>query len=514
MNQMLAGEPEVPWEELVPHFDAALCELSEADRDALFLRYFERKSARDIASQLGISAEAAQKRVTRAIERLRELFGRRGLPIEANSLAVLIASKAVQAAPPVLTKVIWIGALAAISTKTTALTTTKLILMTTLQKSLIGCAVLLVIGAGLYQVHRMTHSQTESIPHAAHLGGKLSAAALPDVDPAGSSFQGAPANARRTPSIRLAQSPKSTAAVPFPSTQMYQLLKNKVPTLARAQLEPYLNAKDRSASALLAAFRTTAEAGLLAEATQKFPEDPRVAFEAAVRNGVSQQERRQWVDTLKQSAPENSFADYLSAAAHFKAGQPAEGLQDLIAAAAKPHFDDYSTDRVQGNEEAYSAAGYSAGEAKLLANNFLPCPQLIELNELGQDLVRLAAAYQSSGDPTSRETVLQMAATLGRRFDDPSTKQPLSSQLIGINIERSALAAMNPATAYGTTGHTIQQRLDELAQQKEAIHVLTSQADPLWSTLSDQDWIAYQSQIAASGEETALRWLVTTYTRK
>ena len=61
MNELLASEPECNWEEIVPHLDAALGELSEADRDALLLRYFERKSAPEMAQVLGVSDEAAQK---------------------------------------------------------------------------------------------------------------------------------------------------------------------------------------------------------------------------------------------------------------------------------------------------------------------------------------------------------------------------------------------------------------------------------------------------------------------
>jgi DNA repair exonuclease SbcCD ATPase subunit len=48
------------------------------------LRYFERKSAHEMAGILGISDEAAQKRVTRAVERLREFFAKRGVAVGAG----------------------------------------------------------------------------------------------------------------------------------------------------------------------------------------------------------------------------------------------------------------------------------------------------------------------------------------------------------------------------------------------------------------------------------------------
>jgi hypothetical protein len=54
-------------------------------------------------------------------------------------------------------------------------------------------------------------------------------------------------------------------------------------------------------------------------------------------------------------------------------------------------------------------------------------------------------------------------------------------------------------------------RLTQLAGQKQSIQALTKQADPIWKTLSDQDWTDYHNQTAASGEEAAVRWLVSNY---
>src|SRR5258706_1699931 len=61
MNELLSPEPDLVWEHIAPHLDAALGELSEVDRDALLLRYFQRKSAREIAHTLGTSEDAAHK---------------------------------------------------------------------------------------------------------------------------------------------------------------------------------------------------------------------------------------------------------------------------------------------------------------------------------------------------------------------------------------------------------------------------------------------------------------------
>jgi RNA polymerase sigma factor (sigma-70 family) len=52
MNELLAGESDAPWAQIAPHLDAALADLRESDRDALLLRYFEGKSAREMAQIL------------------------------------------------------------------------------------------------------------------------------------------------------------------------------------------------------------------------------------------------------------------------------------------------------------------------------------------------------------------------------------------------------------------------------------------------------------------------------
>src|SRR5882762_5007903 len=140
MNQLLAdsgtGVPPV-WSDIAPHLDTALGELSEPDRDALMLRYFERKSAREMAQSLGISDEAAQKRVSRAVERLREFFAKRGVPVGASGLVVVISANAVQAAPVGLAIAISTAAALAGTTIATTATATNAIVMTTMQKTLI-----------------------------------------------------------------------------------------------------------------------------------------------------------------------------------------------------------------------------------------------------------------------------------------------------------------------------------------------------------------------------------------
>ena len=162
MNELLSAEPDAAWEYIAPHLDAALSELSEPDRDAVLLRYFERKSAREMAQTLGISDDAAQRRVSRAVERLRESFTKRGISAGASGLAAIISANAVQAAPVGLTATISTAvALAGTLTVTTLATQSTLTTMNWISAKSIAAIVAsaLVAGTGTYLVQQRETNQ-------------------------------------------------------------------------------------------------------------------------------------------------------------------------------------------------------------------------------------------------------------------------------------------------------------------------------------------------------------------
>ena len=167
MNQQAApdSESEPLWEEIASHLDDVLSELSESDRDAVILRYFEKRSAKDIAATLGITAEAAQKRVNRAIERLRESFTRRGVTGSSAGITAAIGGKAVQAAPSGLAATIAAGVLAT----TTTTTSTVMIL---LQKMLIPVAAVALAGTWVHQNQEASKLRAEiaAVPQAQAAG--------------------------------------------------------------------------------------------------------------------------------------------------------------------------------------------------------------------------------------------------------------------------------------------------------------------------------------------------------
>jgi RNA polymerase sigma factor (sigma-70 family) len=96
---MTAVSPDDSWQTLAPHLDEAVASLPEKERSILILRYYEDERISGIAAELGISKEAAQKRLERATAHLRERLQRR--MGAAPALAVgWLAGRTVQAAPP------------------------------------------------------------------------------------------------------------------------------------------------------------------------------------------------------------------------------------------------------------------------------------------------------------------------------------------------------------------------------------------------------------------------------
>ncbi len=154
------------WTQMSPLLDDAMATLDEADRNAVLLRYFENKSLREVGAALGTSDDAAQKRVSRAVDRLREFFSKRNITIGASGLVVLISANAVQSAPAGLAIAICSAALTgpAISAPT-AIATTKVIAMTALQKTLIAATVTVLAGAGIYEARHAAqlHDQVQRL---------------------------------------------------------------------------------------------------------------------------------------------------------------------------------------------------------------------------------------------------------------------------------------------------------------------------------------------------------------
>jgi RNA polymerase sigma factor (sigma-70 family) len=516
MNESTFCEPGALWNRIAPHLDTLVGKLNRTERDAILLRYFERKSTREMAQILGTSEDAAQKRVSRAVERLRELFARHGVTADALGLVLTLSAYAVQTAPAGLAAAVSTTVLAGTGSAAAATgIVIKAITMTTLQKTLVAAtgvaflATLLVV-----QFHSLANLRAENqslqqrVDELSRLAGRA-------ADSRGLANKRASAPPPPAPE---AMDAAPDTGVPSPDAQPNRVMAwilrdgHKPPQLVADQLASYLEENGRSAASLLAAFRLTGNTALLEEATEKFPNDPRVAFVAAVSGNFSPDEQGQWLESFKQAAPGNALANFLLAREFFKSGLIEQALDELSAAAGKPQFQDYFTDFDQQDEEAFRAAGYSVAEAKVFAGYTLVRSHVAELKQLSRDIVSLAASCRQAGDELSAQAALQMALDLSGRFEG-IPGQPYPGRKVCMDIETIALEGMEPDSLYGDSGQSVNDRLNELAEQRTAADELEAVADQfaLRQQVSDHDWITYKDRWRALGEEAALQWLVGKY---
>jgi RNA polymerase sigma factor (sigma-70 family) len=102
---------DLDWSRLAPLLDDAVNALADADRRAILLRFYERCDLRAVGTSLGIGDDAAQKRVSRALEKLRGWLARRGVTSTTVALATMLGAHSVSAAPAGMAAVVTSSAL-------------------------------------------------------------------------------------------------------------------------------------------------------------------------------------------------------------------------------------------------------------------------------------------------------------------------------------------------------------------------------------------------------------------
>ena len=123
-------EPESsPWTDIAPLLDIAMARLGKKDHSAIVLRFFERKDLKQVGAALGVSEDTAKTRISRAVEKLRTFFKKRGITISGAMIAGAVSANSVQAAPIGLATSVTVAAV-----KGTAVTTSTLTLIKTTLK--------------------------------------------------------------------------------------------------------------------------------------------------------------------------------------------------------------------------------------------------------------------------------------------------------------------------------------------------------------------------------------------
>jgi RNA polymerase sigma factor (sigma-70 family) len=484
----LEADSRAAWEALAPHLDAAIDTLAPADQDAVALRFFEGQSLRQVGAALGTSEDAAQKRITRALEKLRAYFARQGLATSSILIASAMAAHAVESAPAGLAASVAGTSLAGAAGGGTAALACNLagfMTTTTLKITIAALAVLAAVSTPILLRH----------PIAGPAPQKDGDSSKPELAlPAESGVAALHPPAAKRP-----------AAISKPSP-MEQLAQAAANNLSAEQIEAYLQQNKRSAESLLAAYRVSHDLAYLREAAAAFPKEPAVQF-AAIAANVFPEQRRQWLEAFKASSPDNALAWYYSAWDYFKAHQPDLGLQELTQATGKPAFNAYAAQSSQAVEEMYDLAGRSALDAKLNAARGEMLPYLAAMKELAGEMFQVQEQSRQGGETEAADSLAYMGVALGQRLSTAANNQFLIDELVGLAIERKSVAQLDPDTAYAFLGGSLGEFQSGLVAQKEAIKQSTQLSQQVLPTLDETELASYLDRMKVYGEPAALAWL-------
>lgn len=331
------------------------------------------------------------------------------------------------------------------------------------------------------------------------LAGALAQTQLaPELSPAADQAT-AEAATRNYPEHKQSKPPSSkpvSATEPEKNgSQMTHLRKTGVPIpLTPEQMSAYLQRNNSSPESLLTVAHMSRNLPLLREIAARFPNDPAIQLEL-FHQETTQDSQRKAIENLRQAAPRNALADYLSALLHLQQGNTPAALRDLDLATHHSEFDDYYTDLLQGTEEAYLDCGFLPAEAKLSALLDGSARTTTSMLKLSRELSQLERTLTGSGDSAGLNLARQSALHLGRQMQNGPL---LIDQFLGMRIEKSVLqtSARTPAT---TT------RELELQKQKEELSKLASSTGN--KDLTDSEIIGLVDRIKLYGEADAHRWL-------
>jgi len=160
-------EPDISlWEQISPLLDDAMGRLGEKDRNAIVLRFFENRTPQQVAAALKLNEVTARKRVSRALEKLRTFFAKRGVVLTTAIIAGTISGNSVQAAPAALANSATAVAIAkGVAASTSILTLIKgalKIMAWTKAKTIVTAALVATVSTGIFEAHQAAQLRAQN----------------------------------------------------------------------------------------------------------------------------------------------------------------------------------------------------------------------------------------------------------------------------------------------------------------------------------------------------------------
>ncbi len=279
----------------------------------------------------------------------------------------------------------------------------------------------------------------------------------------------------------------------------------------RQQVEAWLILHHRSADSLLAAFHVLNDTNYLKEAATNFPDNPQVEWTILARN-VFPDDRGKWLDLFKASSPSNSLANYLSAQFYFQNGQTEAAVKELVAATAKPEFENYTLESELDAEELCQFCGKSAwdsAETAFAGSTGDALQELPTIKLLASHMMDLQKQELNVGDTDSAENLAQMGMILGGQLNSGASAKYIFNQRVGNAVESMMLEQLDPNTNYDfLEGETPGQRLREIKQQTAMLDQLDKSFTAIEPALTDAEKVSFTERMKIYGGVAAMRWLL------
>ena len=159
-----APEPLADWEQVRPVIDDAMDQLNDAERELMLLHYFKALTFAEAGARMNLSEDAARKRITRGLDKLRGHLGRRGVTSTTAALGLLLAHSPLVAAPAGLASAVTTAALAAAPTSVVA-ATVSLVFMSKLTAPILSAAIAAAVTAVVWTsaVHRVSAEELTAL---------------------------------------------------------------------------------------------------------------------------------------------------------------------------------------------------------------------------------------------------------------------------------------------------------------------------------------------------------------
>jgi hypothetical protein len=398
-------------------------QLRAEEQNAILLRSLRTRRCRS-GGHSQISEDAARKRVNRALEHLQRLLAGQGVRVSAASLATVLSSQAVQAGPHGLAVSVASVVLADASLPAGVLAGILPSLL--MSKSLI--ITLAALGLGLVVVPVVLKSKSK--PAAAAQAAESS---LPG--------QQRPASVTKAsePRQSVAQTRSTAPRSSFPT--LLGRVANLRP-LTPAQIEAFVEQKNRNAESLLAAYRASTNRAYLAAAVTNFPGDPDVQY-TIVATRFFPDVQRQWIDKYKASAPADALPWYFSALEYFKRGDVNRAIKDLDVASSRANFGAELAPTLNALEELHVSAGRAVDEARVVAFQTCARASPLPMRELARKFKRRAIVSGSRMTLSSGDLIAAGFA-LGGHLSAGSDSQTVLNQMVGLAIEKNSFNSSTP----------------------------------------------------------------------